>query len=294
VPAAAVVGSGSRLYLIPLPTGTVRAFPRTVEGEELPRGLIDALGRLEPALRVVALEPTLARTLPKTLGRPVVEATRDEWRSARARLPPPDPAAERSYLLAVAHATLERALRAPDEILITLAREEERVERALGREQRAAEAFVRVPHSPIEEYRVAWEGTRAAVRRHHGALRATVEAEARVVLPNLSAVVGARTAARLLASAGGLAALGRMRAPRLQLLGSRRRPSAERGPRYGLLFRADRMDEVPLSRKGAYARSLAALASIAARADATTRADVSARLLVRRDRRVAELTRRRR
>jgi RNA processing factor Prp31 len=85
-----------------------------------------------------------------------------------------------------------------------------------------------------------------------------------------------------------------MDASRLQLLGARRRPAAgpgARGPRFGWLFRAERMDEVPPARRGAYARTLAGLAAAAARADATTRRDLSAALVARRDRRVSALRR---
>jgi RNA processing factor Prp31 len=56
---------------------------------------------------------------------------------------------------------------------------------------------------------------------------------------------------------------------------------------------ADRMSDVPDDRRGAYARSLAALAVIAARADAYTHADLTPSLLARRDRRVETLRRRR-
>jgi len=294
MPMAAVVGLGPRLFLVKLPEGEVRSFPRAPLSDELPRGLVDALSLLDQGDRVVTTESALTDRVAQVLGRSVPDPTREEFRTVRARIPLPEPGAERTFALAVAHRMLERALRAPDEILITLAREEERVERALGREHRAAEAFVAIPRSPVEAYAVAWQEARASLARHHGALRATVESEARTVLPNLSAVVGARVAARLLAAAGSLPALGRMRAPRLQLLGSRRRPSADRGPRYGILYRAERMEEVPLGRRGAYARSLAALASIAARADASTRKDVSARLLARRDRRVDDLQKQRR
>jgi hypothetical protein len=294
VPTSVVVGSGPRLYLVPLPGGGVRAYSRTPLENQLPRGLAAELARLGPEVRVVTTEPALGSEVARVLGRPVPDPTREEFRAGRARVPAPDPTTERTYLLEVAHRRLEAALRAPEEVLITLAREEERVERALGREQRAAEAFVRIPDSPIERYQRAWEGARAALTRHHRELRATVESEARSVLPNLSAVVGPRAAARLLAAAGALPALARMRAPRLQLLGSRRRPSPDRGPRYGLLYRAERMEEVPLGRRGAYARSLAALAAIAARADAYTHANVADRLVARRDRRVADLQRRRR
>jgi hypothetical protein len=294
VPIAAVVGSGPRIWLVSLPEGPAHSYPRSPVRETLPRGLADALARLEPEVRVLVAESGLAEGIARALRRPIVIPSTSEFREARGRIPLPEPSEEREFLLAVARDRLERALRAPDEVLITLAREEERLERAVGREERAAEAFVPIPDSPIEQYERAWRGARASLARHHGELRATVEAQAGSVLPNLSAVVGPRVAARLLAAAGGLTALGRLRAPRLQLLGSRRRPSADRGPRYGLLYRAERMEEVPAGRRGAYARSLAALAVVAARADALTHSDVSARLLARRDRRVADLQKRRR
>ena len=125
-------------------------------------------------------------------------------------------------------------------------------------------------------------------------LRRTLESEARLRVPNLAAVVGPRVGARLVAAAGGISELARMPAPRIQLLGSRRRPSPERGPRFGVLYRADRMADVPIGRRGAYARTLAALAAIAIRADAHTHRDISAGLVARRDRRVETLRRRRR
>jgi RNA processing factor Prp31 len=54
------------------------------------------------------------------------------------------------------------------------------------------------------------------------------------------------------------------------------------------------MDEVPVARRGAYARSLAALGVIAARADATTGRSLATVLVGRRDRRVEALRRRKR
>ena len=165
------------------------------------------------------------------------------------------------------------------------------MERAVGREARAAEAFVAVPETPLNHHLPAWDRARSALGELEEALRRTLEAEARRLVPNLSAVVGPRTAARLVASAGGIAALARMPSARIQLLGSRRRPSPERGPRFGLLYRADRLAEVPIGRRGAYARSLAALAAIAVRADASTHRDIGAELVARRDRRVEMLRR---
>lgn len=291
-PTWGVVGSGPTFYLVSLDEKKVRPFPRRSLEEGVSPALLEAVRRLGPERRLFAGEPSVAEELVRALGRALVEPTREELRAARTLVPLPEPNAEREYLLSVARARLEQALRAPDEVLITLAREEERLERALGREERAAESFVPIPDPTVEQYLREWAGTRAALARHHGTLRASLERQARTVLPNLSAVVGPRVAARLLAAAGGLGPLARLRAPRLQLLGSRRRPSADRGPRYGLLYRADRMEEVPPGRRGAYARSLAALAAIAARADALTRADVSARLVARRDRRLDDLRKR--
>ncbi len=294
MPRAAVVGSGPRLFLVELPEGPPHSFPRPVPPRPLPGALLDAVRSLPAGTGLAAAESDLRTALSRETGRPFGEPTREELRAVRARLPPPPSDAERSYLLAVARARLEAALRAPEEVLTTLAREEERLERALGREEHAAESLVAVPDSPVDRYARAWTEARSALARHHATLRSTVEAEARKVLPNLSSVVGPRVAARLLSAAGSLAALGRLRAPRLQLLGSRRRPSADRGPRYGLLYRAERMDDVPAARRGAYARTLAALAVVAARADVYTHADLSARLVARRDRRVDDLGRRRR
>ena len=232
---------------------------------------------------------SLAVELATTLGRTVPVASLEELRAARSRLPIPPSNEERPRLLTAAREALTAALQDPEEILITLAREEERVERAVGREARAAESFVDVPEAHVRDYARRWADVRSSFERHHEALQRLVRERVRAVAPNLAAVVGERTAARLISEAGGVAALARMRAGRIQLLGSRRRPSAERGPRYGLLYRADGMEEVPSGRRGAYARSLGALAAIAARADATTRSAIAPTLVARRSRRIAQL-----
>jgi hypothetical protein len=306
VPTAVVVGNGPRLFLVRLPSGEVsgfswdpdlgRAATRRLGGrpEDLPPGLGTSVGGLPPDVRVVAADPTLARNLSTLARRSLSVAELSQLRAARAAVPRVDLEAERAFVRAVARQALEEALRSPEEVLVTLAREEERVERALGREERAVEAFSQVLGSPLERHRATWQTAREALGEHHRRLLATLEVESRALLPNLSSVVGPRVAARLLAAAGSVATLGRMASPRLQLLGSRRRPSPDRGPRYGLLYRADRMTDVPTGRKGAYARSLAALAAIAARADAFTHRDISKGLIARRERRVMQLRRSRR
>ena len=303
---AVLLGAGPRLHLIHLPRGPdetfvldpnlERAAARAAEErpENLPPSLLAALRGLPGDITLIVESAELAARLSASGGRPAALAPLRELRQARARLPRPDPSEERAFVQALARARLERTLASPDEVLISLAREEERLERALGREERAAEAFVVAPATALAEYAHSWKESRAALAQHHAALRTEVEAEARSLLPNLSALVGPRVAARLLSAAGSAAGLGRLRAPRLQLLGSRRRPSPEHGPRYGLLYRAERMEELPLGRRGAFARSLSALAAIAVRADTITHADLTRRLVPRRDRRLAELARRRR
>lgn len=282
---------GPTEFLFPPSRGAVRPGAALAPGA-LPPPLLAALSELPATAELCVGGPEVMTALAARLARPIVPATVAQWRSARRRIPLPSAVAERTYLREVAAAELARALRSPEELLVTLTREEERLERAVGREERAAEAMIAVPGTPLVQYAERWAATRSTLEQHHLALVATVEAAAREVVPNLAAVVGPRAAARLVAAAGGVAALGRMRAARLQLLGSRRRPSPERGPRFGVLYRAERMADLPADRRGAYARSLAALAAIAVRADATTHAPLGLALVRRRDRRIEELRRR--
>jgi snoRNA binding domain, fibrillarin len=292
-----VLRDGPRVSLVGLaPPREVRSFggepergPRSFlhpSPADLPRGLGEALRQLGSGERVVvADEPLLAALgLPGTRRASLTEMR--EARAVPAKGPRPD---DRRFVLALAREALEEALRSPEEVLIALAREEERLERAVGREERAAASFIAVAGTALATYGPAWEASRRSLAQHHAALTALLEESARELVPNLSEVVGERVAARLVALAGGLRPLGRMSAGRIQVLGARRRPSAERGPRFGVLYRGARMSDVPVERRGAYARSLAALAALAARADATTRARLGPRLVARRDRRIERL-----
>lgn len=297
---AVVVARGPRWYLL-LPSGVrPSGFPAQIDPgssaaafrtPEPPSALVAAIARLPPEVEVACDDPGRSIALAGRTSRSVRSASAAELRAARSRVPPEAPAEERAFVLAVARAELERELTSPDEVLITLAREEERVERAVGREDRAAAAFLPASVPTLREYGATWEGLRDHLRDHHARLRSALEVAARDVVPNLSSVVGERVAARMVSLAGGVETLSRMRAPRLQLLGSRRRPSPERGPRFGVLYRAARMEDVPIDRRAAYARSLGALAAIAVRADATTRSDLTELLVARRDRRIAQLQR---
>jgi snoRNA binding domain, fibrillarin len=298
VAGAVVVARDAALFLVTFPPARPQKFDLPPVGPAgdaaVPPALVRSLAAVPADTALEAESEELAAVVARATRRDVTVASLGSLRRARAALPGGRSDRERRFVLETARSALEQALTAPEEILITLAREEERVDRAVGREARASESFLTVPGSPLSAYAGAWSGMRASLETHHDALRSLLASHARSVLPNLSAVVGERTAARLLSAAGNVSALSRMRAGRIQLLGSRRRPSPERGPRYGVLYRADRMDDVPLDRRGAFARSLAAIAAIAVRADATTRADIAPQLVARRDRRVAQLQRRRR
>jgi hypothetical protein len=295
VATALVVAQGEDLVLVPPNPARPRRFPRGAAElpDRVPKELRSALTDLGVVGPVYADSESVRQAVAGGVGGKVVLAPVRELRSARRSIEPRPFDDVRASALRAASGALGRALRAPEEILITLTREEERLERAVGREERAGESFLSISDSPLAQYERAWSGVRETLRKHHEALEELVRAQTHGVVPNLAALVGPRTAARLVAAAGGVAPLARMRAGRIQLLGTRRRPSPERGPRYGILYRAEGMDRVPLGRRGAYARSLAALAAIAVRADATTHASVAGGLIARRDRRIAELRSRR-
>ncbi|MCI4329452.1 MAG: hypothetical protein L3J80_01115 [Thermoplasmata archaeon] len=251
-----------------------------------------ALRRLVAAApTVLAGDPVVGAAL-RSAGVPRPLAGLKEFARARGALPRRSSAEWRAAILPESRLALERALASPEETVTALAREEDRLERARGRDDGAWESFVGPPSGPLADYTAVWSEYRVALERHHTDLVRRLEGSARAVAPNLSRVVGARVAGRLIAAAGGLTPLGRMSSSRLQLLGSRRRPGGGRGPRFGLLYRAEGLDTLPPDRQGAYARSLAAMAVIAARADGTTRADVAAGLVRRRDRRHLQLERR--
>ena len=267
----------------------------TLGPSDVPDPLLSAIASVPPGSRLLASPPRLARALSDAARRPIESPTVEELRRARSAIPDVDPEIERRFFLALGHLRLERALRAPEEVLITLAREEERVERAVGREARAAESFIPctgfAPRPPPRRLGRA----RGALGDLEVALRDTLEEEARRLVPNLSAVVGPRTAARLVALAGGVGALARMPSARIQLLGSSASPVAR--------ARSPIRNPVPSGPTGrcpdrptlgCTPGTLAALAAIAVRADASTHRDISAELVARRDRRVEALRRTRR
>ncbi|MGA8424314.1 MAG: hypothetical protein WB778_02790 [Thermoplasmata archaeon] len=293
MPVAVLIRGGDRLYLVsgarPLGEG-IRLRPEQVWDEstvQIPPSLIAEMrGESGTTVADSLLEAALRRS-----GISATLTPMEVVRSVRERLTLPEPEAERRFLLALARQSVARVLSSPEEVLISLTREEERVERAVRREENAAHQFSALANVSLRDYETEWSRFRAAFVNHHRSLEAQLETKARLVVPNLTAIVGARVAARLVAHAGGVAQLAAMSASRLQLLGTRRRPAGGRGPRFGVLFRANRMSEVPLSRQGAYARSLAAIAAIAVRADWATHRSIADPLVHRRDRRISQLQR---
>jgi hypothetical protein len=293
VPEAVLIRGGDRLFLLAngrRPESGIRLLPEQLADESsfrLPTSILEAIREVP---RLTVADPLLESTL-RHAGISASLTPLEVVRSVRERLPVPEREAERRFLLALAHRSVDRVLSSPEEVLISLAREEERVERAVRREENAAHQFAALANVSLREYESEWTQLRTRFTEHHRSLEGQLEAKARLVVPNLTAVVGARVAARLVAQAGGVAALATMSASRLQLLGARRRPAGGRGPRFGVLFRAARMTDVPWHRQGAYARSLAAVAAIAARADWATHRTIADQLVRRRDRRISQLQR---
>ncbi len=293
MPEAVLVRGGPRLYLVLNGRVTDEGIPLVAdqlvqEGSLRLSASMTNLARSSPGL--LAADGVLKSALERA-GIPAALAPSEALRAARGHLPVPDPVEERRFLRTLAHLTIERILARPEEVLISLAREEERVERALRRDENAAHQFLEVGNPALGDYVQEWTQFRNMFREHHRMLEEKLEASARLVVPNLTALVGARVAARLVAQAGGVTPLATMSASRLQLLGSRRRPAGGHGPRFGILYRATRMTEVPLGRQGAFARSLAASAVMAVRADWSTHRSISDFLVRRRDRRIHQLQR---
>lgn len=251
------------------------------------RELVERL-RARPPARIAAGDPWARRAL-ESAGLLPRAAALAELRRARARLPSAPFSREREALLARAREDLAAAIASPSESLIALAREEERLERALARERSASDHWISPGEGPLEDYREEWSTLRESLLRHQERLAERLARAARSAAPNLSGLLGPKVAGRLVAAAGGVEPLARMSSSRLQLLGSRRRRGGDRGPKYGILSIAVAAAEIPFDRRGALARSLGSLAAIAARADASTHRDIVETLLARRDRRIAQL-----
>jgi hypothetical protein len=199
----------------------------------------------------------------------------------------------RGMRLALTQRQVARRLSSPEEQLILLSKELDRLERLREREG-SAQAHLAPwggDTTPLGAYLKEAGPAVTQLEQRSDELGRLVDLEARRLLPNASALVGPRTAARLLAAAGGQTALLRLTASRLQRLGARPRGGPDHGPKHGVLYRAEGMGRVPASRRGALARTLASLLGPALRADLMTGGSLGPAWLERRERRVGTLAR---
>lgn|GEM_PF-4361642 len=185
----------------------------------------------------------------------------------------------------------KKALQSPEEELVLLAREQNRLERLLRRETEAREGLIRglSSPSPLTDYAELWAQTLTTLEERRQRLDQEIRRQAARLLPNTTALLGARTAAQLWALLPDRERLLRLPASRLQILGARRRTPGST-PRHGVLYQAEGMDRVPPPRRGALARSLASWATVALRADLITRGSLGLRLIQRREGRIRELS----
>lgn len=112
----------------------------------------------------------------------------------------------------------------------------------------------------------------SSVSEAHRLLKEAVAATSPVRTPNLTALLGADLAARLVAQAGGLDRLARLPSSTVQVLGAERAffehlKGRAPPPRHGLLFLHPAIQSAPRSERGKLARALAGKAAIAARLD---------------------------
>jgi hypothetical protein len=275
------------------PQAAARAWRALLDGRPWKGGLAGISAELPgPSEAGLRVGDAAARAVVESLGRPAVDAPTREVAEARRQLPPEVWRPDRERLLAFAEESLRTLLSSPAEIIITLSREEDRFERLIRREREALTALEAgsSPDTVVALYAKGSEAHLAALEeRRRGLDRAVEEATLRL-LPNTSAVVGPRTAARLLAIAGSPRALLRLNASQVQIAGAGRRKPGSPGPRHGVLYRAEGMDRVRPDRRGALARSLASWTTVALRADLLTQGSVGSELARRRAARVETLS----
>lgn len=99
-----------------------------------------------------------------------------------------------------------------------------------------------------------------------------VSRKAVTVIPNMSALVGGLVATRLMARAGGLAAVAKMPGSSIQVIGAEGAlfshiRTGTPSPKHGIVFQHRRVHNAPREVRGAVARALAAKFAIAARLD---------------------------
>ncbi|MEM4389490.1 MAG: hypothetical protein QXG98_02410 [Candidatus Micrarchaeia archaeon] len=116
-------------------------------------------------------------------------------------------------------------------------------------------------------------------------LEGYLESLAREVCPNLTHLLGAPLAAKLIAQAGGLSRLATLPASTVQILGAEKAlfkhlRAKTKPPKHGLLFQHPLISTAPKKQRGKIARALAAKVAIAAKADAFTKHFIAEKLKV--------------
>lgn len=256
-------------------------------------GLSGIAGELPGSpIEPVRVGDAVARAVVETLGRKAIEAPAREVAAARLRLPAEVWRPDREKLLAYSDECLKALLSSPGEVVISLSREGDRLDRLLQKEKESLGALAAGtgPDTLVASYAKRSEGHVAVLEERRRALDHAIEEAVTRLLPNTSAVVGARTAARLLAHTGSPRALLHLNASQLQIAGAGRRKPGSPTPRHGVLYHAEGMDRVPFDRRGALARSMASWAVVAVRADLLTQGSVGAELAERRERRIQALS----
>ena len=122
-----------------------------------------------------------------------------------------------------------------------------------------------------------------------------VESKMSVVAPNLTKLVGAELAARLISHAGSLKRLAVLPAGTIQVLGAedaffRFMKTGRRPPKHGIIFQYPDIRGAKKKIRGKLARSLAAKIAIAARADAFGGSNIAPKLLKDFNKRVKSLS----
>ena len=121
-----------------------------------------------------------------------------------------------------------------------------------------------------------------------------IEASAKVIIPNISAIAGPILGSKLLVLAGGMDKISSMASSTIQLLGAekalfRHLKGQGKAPKYGVLFAHPEIQNAPKHLKGKFARLIAAKISIAARIDKFSKEDRSEELKKQLDEQIARL-----
>lgn len=145
----------------------------------------------------------------------------------------------------------------------------------------------------LETIRSFASGLEAMYRRKEALDRYILESMQKVA-PNLTHLLSANLAARMISISGGLGRLARFPSSTVQLLGAEKAlflhlKTGKRPPKHGVIFQHPMVNRAPYWQRGKVARSLAAKASIAAKVDFYKGDFIGDKLLADMEARVAEV-----